>query len=80
MDRRLTERESIAAHMRLQRLRELYVPETIEEGRLRLEADERLAAEQRARTESVDVAAARRLAELRALFELTRVLHAARKL
>lgn len=79
MDRRLTERESIAAHARLQRLRELYVPETIEEGRLRLEADERLAAEQRARTESIDVAAARRLAELRALMELTRVLHAARK-
>jgi hypothetical protein len=78
--RKVTEHESRNAGARLQRLRELYVPETIEEGRLRLEADERLAAEQRARTESVDVAAARRLEELRALLELTRVLHAARKL
>jgi hypothetical protein len=77
--RRMTEAESLAAYARLQRLRELYVPESIEEGRMRLEADERLAAEQHARTESIHVAAARRLAELRALYELTRVLHAARK-
>jgi hypothetical protein len=79
MIRRMTDAESSTAYARLQRLRELYVPETMEEGRLRLEADERLAAEQRARTESIHVAASRRLAELRALCELTRVLHAARR-
>jgi hypothetical protein len=79
MIHKLAERESMAAYARLQRLRELYVAETLEEGRLRLEADERLAAEQRARTEDANQVAARRLAELRALCELTKVLHAARR-
>jgi hypothetical protein len=79
MTRRMTEAESIAAYARLQELRELYVPETIEEGRQRLAADQRLAAEQAARREGFDAGAARRLEELRALYELAKVLHSARK-
>lgn len=74
-----TEIDPSAANRRLARLAELYVPETIEEGRLRLDADQRLAAAQAAEREGFDAAASRRLEELRALCELTKVLHAARK-
>jgi hypothetical protein len=75
----MTEIDSIMAQRRLARLAELYVPETIEEGRQRLAADQRLAAEQAARHEGFDVGAARRLEELRALYELAKVLQAARR-
>lgn len=57
--------ERVAA--RLATLRKLYVPETLEEARART-------APVRA-TESLEQRAARRLAELRALLELTRHLH-----
>lgn len=76
----MIEIDPIAAERRLARLVELYVPETIEEGRQRLAADQRLAAEQAARREGFDAGAARRLEELRALCELAKVLQAARKL
>jgi hypothetical protein len=52
---------------RLATLRELYVPETLDEARART-------APVRA-PESLEQGAARRLAELRALLELTRHLH-----
>lgn len=60
--------ESVAA--RLAQLRALYVPETLEEGRARLA--------HQAPEESFDRGVARRLAELRALCELTSHLHRAR--
>jgi hypothetical protein len=68
-----SELDPVAVERRLQRLRERYVPETIEAGRRRLEAD------RPARTESFDQAVARRLTELRALCELTKVLGGATK-
>jgi hypothetical protein len=58
---------------RLEELRRLYVPERIEAAR------ERLARERPARAESFALAAARSLAELRALCELARHLHAGRR-
>lgn len=63
-----SELDPLAVERRLLRLRELCVPETVEEGRRRLEAD------RPARTESFDEAVARRLVELRDLCELTRAL------
>ena len=54
---------------RLATLAALYVPETVEEGRARLRADE-LA------PDAFAAAVARRLDELRALDDLTRYLHA----
>ncbi len=57
---------------RLSKLRALYIPEGIEEAR------ERLAREQPRTHESLEQVATRSLAELRALCELARVLHAAR--
>jgi hypothetical protein len=57
---------------RLSRLRALYVPETVEEARVRL------AREQPRSRESLEQIAERSLAELRALCELARVLHTAR--
>lgn len=69
----MSELDPILVAQRLERLRELYVAETIEEGRRRLAAD------QPAPTESFDEAVARRLAELRELCELTRVLGGAAK-
>jgi hypothetical protein len=74
----MTEIDPAKAERRLARLAELYVPETIEEGRQRLAADQRLAAEQAARREGFDAGAARRLEELRALYELAKVLQSAR--
>ncbi|HLT38436.1 MAG TPA: hypothetical protein VK034_19250 [Enhygromyxa sp.] len=62
-----------AVQARLDRLRELYVPEDLETARRRLEA------ERPALRETFNEAAARRLEELRALCELTQVLHAAPK-
>ena len=64
----MSELDPLVVARRLEQLRELYVPETVEEGRRRLEAD------QPASRESFDQAVARRLAELRALCELTRVI------
>ena len=66
-----TELDPVAVERRLQDLRERYVPETVDEGRRRLAAD------RPARAESFDAAVARRLAELRALCELTKVLEGA---
>jgi hypothetical protein len=60
-----------AVHRRLERLREIYVPEELETARRRLEA------ERTRPRETFNESAARRLEELRALCELTRVLHAA---
>lgn len=57
---------------RLSRLRALYVPEHVDDARARL------AREQPRPQESLEQVAARSLAELRALCELARVLHAAR--
>jgi len=57
---------------RLSRLRVLYVPEGIEEARVRL------AREQPRSHESIEQVAERSLAELRALYELARVLHTVR--
>jgi len=57
-----------AVARRLQQLNALYVPETVEEGRLRLDA------ERPRRQEDFNQAVARRLNELRALCELTRAL------
>lgn len=74
-----SEIDPIMAQRRLARLAELYVPETIEQGRQRLAADQRLAAEQAEQREGFEAGAARRLEELRALCELTKVLHAARR-
>lgn len=76
----MSEIDPIMAQRRLARLAVLYVPETIEAGRRRLAADERLAVEQAERREGFEAGAARRLEELRALCELTKVLHAARRL
>lgn len=77
----MTEIDPVLAERRLARLAELYVPESIEEGRQRLAADQRLAAEQAARREGFDAGAARRLEELRALHELGKMLlHAGGKL
>lgn len=56
---------------RLDALRAAYVAESVAEARTRLRADE-------ASCETFAAAVARRLAELRALDELTRYLHAAR--
>jgi hypothetical protein len=75
-----SEIDPIVAQRRLEQLAALYVPETIEEGWRRLTADQRLAVEQAERREGFEAGAARRLEELRALCELTKVLHAARKL
>jgi len=57
---------------RLKKLRALYVPETVEEGRARL------AREQPRTRESIEQVAERSLAELRALCELARELHMAK--
>ena len=54
---------------RLEELRARYVPETVEEGRLRL------ARERQQRTESFEQRVERCLGELRALDELARHLH-----
>lgn len=51
----------------LARLRGLYRPESIEEGRVRLERERP--------TEPFEIGVARRLRELRALDEVTRYLH-----
>lgn len=75
----MTEINSVEAQRHLEALAQLYVPETIEEGRQRLAADQRLAAEQEARREGFDAGAQRRLDELRALVELAKVLQLARK-
>lgn len=58
---------------RLARLRALYVPERLDEARARL------AREQPVRKRTLEEVAAASLAELRALCELARVLHAARR-
>lgn len=57
---------------RLSQLRALYVPERVDDAR------DRLAREQPGSRETLEQVAARSLAELRALCELARVLHAAR--
>jgi predicted component of type VI protein secretion system len=57
-----------AVARRLQQLSELYVPETVEEARVRFDA------ERPRRQEDFNSAVARRLEELRALCELTRAL------
>jgi hypothetical protein len=75
----MSEIDPTLAQGRLEQLAALYVPETIEEGRQRLAADQRLAAEQTERHEGFEAGAVRRLEELRALCELTKVLHAARE-
>jgi hypothetical protein len=62
-----------AVSARLQDLRRLHVPERIEAAR------ERLARERPASAEPFAHAVARSLAELRALCELARYLHAARR-
>jgi predicted component of type VI protein secretion system len=59
-----------AVARRLQRVAELYVPESPEEARRRF-------AERTPRAETFDQAVARRLDELRALLELTEVLQRA---
>jgi hypothetical protein len=69
----MTDLSPAAVHRRLERLREIYVPEQLEEARARLDADRPAA------RETFSQAAARRLEELRALCELTQVLHAARQ-
>jgi hypothetical protein len=56
---------------RLAELAALYVPEDVESARLRF------ARERPSRAETFEQAVARRLGELRALIELTKVLHAA---
>jgi hypothetical protein len=53
---------------RLAELRQLYVPETVEQARVRLARERPLV------DEPLEVGAARRLGELRALCELTRYL------
>jgi hypothetical protein len=75
-----SEIDPIMAQRRLEQLAASYVPETVEEGRRRLASDQRLAVEQAERREGFEAGAVRRLEELRALCELTKVLHAARKL
>lgn len=75
----MTEIDPMAAEQRLRELAQLYVAETVDEGRRRLAADQRLAAEQAAAREGFDAGAERRLQELRALCELTKALHAARE-
>jgi len=62
-----------AVQRRLARLRELYVPEDLASAAARSNA------ERPERVETFEQAVARRLAELRALLELTEVLHAAGK-
>jgi hypothetical protein len=64
--------EPLMIAARLATLRALYVPETVEQAR------ERLARERPPSRESPAQVATRSLAELRALCELARVLHAAR--
>jgi len=64
------ELDPVLVSRRLAELAELYVPETVDEGRARLRGD-RLCAE------AFASGVARRLDELRALDELTRYLHAA---
>ncbi len=68
-----------AVARRLDELRRLYVPETRDEARARMERDR--PNERRPASTGADFAkaVARRLEELRALCELTRVLHAARE-
>ncbi|PRP94316.1 hypothetical protein [Enhygromyxa salina] len=61
-----------AVQRRLARLRELYVPETLDQARVRLEA------ERPRTTERLVDGAKRRLADLRALDEFSRALHRAR--
>jgi hypothetical protein len=62
-----------AVASRLEQLRRLYVPESIEAAR------ERLALERPVRAEPFALAVARALAELRALCDLARHLHAGRR-
>jgi hypothetical protein len=69
----MAELSPAAVQRRLERLRELYVPEELEAARRRLDG------EQSASRETFNEAAARRLEELRALCELTQVLRAAPK-
>jgi hypothetical protein len=76
----MTEIDPSDADRRLERLAELYVPETLDEGRLRLDADQRLAAAQAAQREGFDAGASRRLEQLRALCELSKALQTARRL
>lgn len=66
------ELDPAAVRLRLDALRALYVPETVDEGRRRLRDEARSPA-------AFAGAVARRLEELRALDELTRYLHAARR-
>ena len=61
-----------AVAQRLAVLASLYVPETVEEGRARLRAAD-------SAPHAFATAVARRLDELRALDDLTRYLHAARR-
>lgn len=75
----MAEIDPIAAEQRLRWLAEMYVPETIEEGRKRLAFDRRLADEQAAARESFETTAERRLQELQALLDLANVLHEAGK-
>ena len=66
------ELEPAAVARRLAELRALYVPETLDDGR------RRLARERPRRVETLEETAARGLAELRALCDLTAHLHRAR--
>jgi hypothetical protein len=69
MDRELNGQQ---VAQRLAALAVIYEPETVEEGRARLRAAD-------SAPEAFATAVARRLDELRALDELTRYLHAARR-
>ena len=66
------ELDPVRVAARLAKLAAAYVPETIEEGRLRVER------ERPRRDEPIEQAVQRRLDELRALDELTRYLHGKR--